>query len=102
MRHCHCHYHTTLSISIVFLGGCVSPNDFVCPSCQVQKWSAHDLNECKRICTGKCQAVQWVSSSHLCELWNVPVVHSMSQQGAECYAKSSDATKISDALMPKE
>lgn len=69
---------------------------------QVQKWSAHDLNECKRICTGKCQAVQWVPSSHLCELWNVPVVHSMSQQGAECYAKKTDATKMSDALMPKD
>ena len=102
-------HHASLSLShypyyfyCFFLGGCVSPNDFVCPSCQVQKWSAHDLNECKRICTGKCQAVQWVPSSHLCELWNVPVVHSMSQQGAECYAKKTDATKMSDALMPKE
>lgn len=97
----HCHYHTTLSSSIVFFWLCLSQWQTVCPR-QVQKWSAHDLNECKRICTGKCQAVQWVPSSHLCELWNVPVVHSMSQQGAECYAKSADATKISDALMPKE
>ena len=67
---------------------------------QAQKWSAKDLNECKQICTGNCQAVQWVPGTHLCELWNVPVLHTMPEEGAQCYAKNA-ATKM-DALMPQE
>eukprot|EP00438_Fugacium_kawagutii_P009873 Skav210664 [mRNA] locus=scaffold697:66360:77195:+ [translate_table: standard] len=68
---------------------------------QVEKWSADSLEQCKQICSGKCQAIQWVESTHLCELWNVPVVHTMAEQGAQCYANSADATQIS-ALMPKD
>lgn len=69
---------------------------------QVEKWSADDLDQCKSICTGKCQAVQWVPATHLCELWNVPVMHTLSMTGAECYAKSVDGTQMSDELMPKD
>ena len=69
---------------------------------QVEKWSADNLDQCKSICTGKCQAVQWVPATHLCELWNVPVMHTLSLKGAECYAKSVDGTQMSDELMPKD
>ena len=66
-----------------------------------EKWSVKDLEQCKSLCTGMCQAIQWVPTAHHCELLKVPVVHTMKRPGIECYARKVDPSKMS-AMMPKE
>ena len=58
------------------------------PDKAVEGWSADNLDQCKEICTGPCQAIQYVAARKICRLWNVPVLHSVSMPGSECYVKS--------------
>ncbi|CAJ1328727.1 unnamed protein product [Effrenium voratum] len=62
-------------------------------------WTAKDLAQCKSIC-GDCTAVQYEAETSSCRLWKVPVVHTIKQQGSECYAKAADTNALTD-MLPK-
>ena len=67
------------------------------PNKAVEGWTADSLEQCKGICTGSCQAIQYVSARNICRVWNVPVLHSVSMPGSECYVKAASAASAASS-----
>lgn len=44
--------------------------------------------------------MQYEAETSSCRLWKVPVVHTIKQQGSECYAKAADTNALTD-MLPK-
>ncbi|CAE8671921.1 unnamed protein product, partial [Polarella glacialis] len=62
-------------------------------------WTAENLGQCKGLCTGSCQGVEYHGSGKYCEVWFGQVLFSANASGYECYARGDQSQAAKLALL---